>query len=477
MPPHSRKGPALHMKDKDDYSTNSTTPPSPNPNDRPLSSFNQGVKTEGKASATMLRSSTSASSLRRSSSGAVSYSPCYSLFPRSAAKRIPFLLGVIVVCWNVTSSRLILSNLEEQHLRLRNPGELHPQETYTRKQKMTQSKMTDFRGPMGPKYNVLVTGGAGFIGMFTCLELKRLGMTPIGYDNLNPYYSTDLKELRIQELERNGIDFVRGDVCDPDMLKATIQEYNITRVVHLAAQAGVRYSLKHPMEYTRNNVDCFVYLLETLVELGLTKKPLVFASSSSVYGNNVKIPFRESDRLEDPASLYAATKRSDELIAQTYFNLHQLKSVGLRFFTVYGPFGRPDMAPWLFADKITNNATIRVFNHGKSQRDFTFVLDIVQGVINSLFIEVDQPELINLGNGRPVVLADFVQLMESRLGVKANIDSVGMQKGDVPLTYADISKARRMLAYSPNTKLEDGITQFIAWFRETNASQYRMTES
>jgi UDP-glucuronate 4-epimerase len=351
---------------------------------------------------------------------------------------------------------------------------LHPQETYTHRKKMTARQMAKFRGPEGPKYNVLVTGAAGFVGMFTALELKRIGMTPIGYDNVNPYYSTQLKELRIQEMKRNDIEFVRGDVCDKDKLRQTIERHNITRVIHLAAQAGVRYSLDNPDEYTRNNVQCFVRLLETIVKSGLDEDAFIYASSSSVYGNNIKIPFRESDRLEDPASLYAATKRSDELIAQTYFNLYNMSSIGLRFFTVYGPFGRPDMAPWIFTDKISNNDSIRVFNHGRSRRDFTYVGDIVQGVVNALFVNSGQPELINLGNGRPVLLADFVRLVESKVGFKAIIDSVGMQKGDVPVTYADISKARRMLAYDPSTPLEEGIVKFVSWFRQNDASQYRM---
>jgi UDP-glucuronate 4-epimerase len=339
---------------------------------------------------------------------------------------------------------------------------------------MTARQMEKLRGPEGPKYNVLVTGAAGFVGMFTALELKRIGMTPIGYDNVNPYYSTKLKKLRIQEMKRNDIKFVKGDVCDQDKLRQTIETYNITRVIHLAAQAGVRYSLENPDEYTRNNVECFVRLLETVVKSGLGEDAFIYASSSSVYGNNVKIPFRESDRLEDPASLYAATKRSDELIAQTYFNLYNMSSIGLRFFTVYGPFGRPDMAPWIFTDKISNNNTIRVFNHGRSRRDFTYVGDIVQGVVNALFVNTGQPELINLGNGIPVLLADFVRLVESEVGFKAIIDSVGMQKGDVPVTYADISKARRVLAYDPSTPLEEGIVKFVSWFRQNDASQYRM---
>ena len=217
----------------------------------------------------------------------------------------------------------------------------HPQATYRqRSRQMTKRRIEKLKGPDGPKFTVMVTGAAGFIGMHTAIELKRMGMKPVGYDNVNEYYSVELKESRIEELKKRDIPFVRGDVCDVDKLKATIQEHNITRFIHLAAQAGVRYSLDHPLEYTRNNVDCTVNILEVMVELGLKEEPLVYASSSSVYGNNVKIPFHESDRVEDPASLYAATKRSDELIAQTYYNLHNVSSIGLRFFTVYGPYGR-----------------------------------------------------------------------------------------------------------------------------------------
>jgi len=352
----------------------------------------------------------------------------------------------------------------------------HPQAMYREtRQRMTQAKIEQLKGPDGPKFSVLVTGAAGFIGMHTAIELERLGMSPIGYDNVNEYYSVELKESRIGELRKRGIEFVRGDVCDVSKLKATVREHNITRFIHLAAQAGVRYSLDHPLEYTRNNVDCTVDVLEVMVELGLTEDPLVYASSSSVYGNNVRIPFRETDPVEDPASLYAATKRSDELIAHTYFNLYNISSIGLRFFTVYGPFGRPDMAPWIFTDKISNNQTIRVFNHGKSKRDFTFVGDIVQGIVHSLFVNTGRPELVNLGNGHPVVLADFVRIVEERVGQKALIESVGMQKGDVPTTYADVTKARYLLGYNPQTSIEEGIAAFVEWFRDHDASRYKMT--
>jgi UDP-glucuronate 4-epimerase len=343
---------------------------------------------------------------------------------------------------------------------------------------MTQDHLSQLRGPKGPKHNVLVTGAAGFIGMHTAIELKQMGMTPVGYDNVNSYYSTRLKESRLEELKNHGIAFERGDVCDAEKLKEVIKSHKITRFVHLAAQAGVRYSLDHPFEYTRNNIDCTVNILEVMKELGMTEYPLVYASSSSVYGNNIKVPFQETDPVEDPASLYAATKRSDELIARTYFNLHNISSIGLRFFTVYGPYGRPDMAPWMFTDKISNNETIQVFNHGMSRRDFTYIDDIVQGVVNSLLVDRSrvEAEVINLGNGRPVLLADFVRIVEERVGRPAQIESLGMQKGDVPKTYADISKAQYLLGYMPSTPIEEGIDKFVEWFQQHDASQYRMTQ-
>lgn len=378
-----------------------------------------------------------------------------------------YYLGAGVACQN-------FGKPDDERIRGIFPPPKHPQQLYMENyQLMTQDRIAQYRSPEGPKFTVLVTGAAGFIGMHTCLELKKLGHTPIGYDNVNSYYAVELKEKRLEELRKNDIGFVKADVCDVNALKETLEKYGVTRVIHLAAQAGVRYSLDHPLEYAHNNIDCMIHLLETLNNLGL-KETLVYASSSSVYGNNIQIPFRETDRVEDPASLYAATKRSDELIAQTYFNLHNISSIGLRFFTVYGPFGRPDMAPWIFTDKISNNRTIKVFNHGKSQRDFTFVEDIVQGVVNSLYVDAVQPELVNLGNGHPVVLADFVRIVEEKVGTEAIKEQVGMQKGDVPVTYADINKARRLLGYNPNTPIEEGIEQFVAWFRANNAGQYKM---
>jgi UDP-glucuronate 4-epimerase len=400
---------------------------------------------------------------------------------KRASLSVLHLLGLILIVFAVerfsTIPIVLLHDTHEDDEKAVLPALVHPQESYrcNARLMMSRQRLANLRGPEGPKYTVLVTGAAGFVGMHTAIELKRLGMAPIGYDNMNAYYSTDLKESRVAELGRKDITFVRGDVCDYDLLTETIRKHNVTRFIHLAAQAGVRYSLDHPLEYTRNNVDCTVRLLEVMVELGLTNSgSVVYASSSSVYGNNVKVPFHETDQVDDPASLYAATKRSDELIARTYYNLYNITSIGLRFFTVYGPYGRPDMAPWMFTDKISNNETIQVFNHGKSHRDFTYIDDIVQGVVNSLFVETGQPELINLGNGRPVLLADFVRIVEDNVGWDARIESLGMQKGDVPKTYADISKAKYLLGYNPSTPIETGITNFVAWFKEHQASRYRM---
>ena len=396
-------------------------------------------------------------------------------------------LGVIIgtLLNSLHTSRLVIDHSIsriQQEIFLPSIARHHMQDSYKHKTNVTTGdELLHLRGPNGPKYNVLVTGAAGFIGMHTSIELKRIGMTPIGYDNVNTYYSTDLKESRIQELQKEGILFEQGDVCDVNKLKQVIKDNKITRFIHLAAQAGVRYSLGHPFEYVHNNIDCTVNLLEILKELDLKEHPLIYASSSSVYGNNVKVPFQERDSVEDPASLYAATKRSGELIARTYFNLYNISSIGLRFFTVYGPYGRPDMAPWMFTDKISNNETIQVFNHGLSRRDFTYIDDIVQGVVNSLFVDRArtslEAEVINLGNGQPVLLADFVRIVEQRVGKSAQIESLGMQKGDVPTTYADISKAKHLLGYKPSTSIEEGIDKFVTWFEQHRASRYRMTQA
>lgn len=318
-----------------------------------------------------------------------------------------------------------------------------------------------FRNPVMP-YRVLVTGGAGFIGMHTCLRLQATGHYVVAYDNLNTYYDPSLKAARVRELRDHNVPFVHADVCNSTALSNVLVHHRIDRVLHLAAQAGVRYSLDHPHEYVHNNINCFVTLLEAIKTKNI---PLVYASSSSVYGTNKKVPFAESDKVENPASLYAATKRADELIAKVYHNLHAVESIGLRFFTVYGPWGRPDMAYWSFTENILSGVPIRLFNHGKMGRDFTYIDDIVGGIVAALGTRTSSPLILNLGSHRPVPLNRFVHTIETKLGKKALIESVGMQPGDVPRTYADLTLSKELLGYNPTTTLEEGISRFIDWYK------------
>lgn len=301
---------------------------------------------------------------------------------------------------------------------------------------------------------VLVTGGAGFVGHHTLLELQRRGVFAIGLDTFNDYYDVSLK---YQRANISGA-VIHGDVCTdvPTMLK----KYNITHVIHLAAQAGVRYSLTHPMAYVESNVECFVKLLEALKH---TQIPLIYASSSSVYGKNTKVPFSELDPVVQPVSLYAATKRENELLAHVYWNLYKQRSIGLRFFTVYGPLGRPDMAYYSFTKNIVEGDSIRVFNYGKLSRDFTYIDDIVDGVVRCLQVNYEY-EILNLGRGEPQELMTFIRTIEDAVGKKAVLKYEPMAKGDVLTTYADVSKARRMLGYEPKVSLKEGIGKFVEWY-------------
>lgn len=304
---------------------------------------------------------------------------------------------------------------------------------------------------------VLVTGGAGFIGHHVIIELLSRDVPVVGIDNFNDYYNTSLKYARseISNVVQNV------DVCDSHTINGLFDEYDFTHVIHLAAQAGVRYSIDHPQAYVKSNVECFVQLLEILKNRNV---PLVYASSSSVYGKNTKVPFSESDPVVQPVSLYAATKRENELLAHVYWDMHGLKSVGLRFFTVYGPMGRPDMAYYSFTKNIVEGQPIPVFNYGKLSRDFTYVTDIVDGIVRSLQVDFEY-EILNLGRGEPRELMEFIHTIEDAVGKRAHVEFLGMSKGDVLTTYADISKAQRLLGYEPKVSLKEGITKFVEWYK------------
>ncbi len=310
---------------------------------------------------------------------------------------------------------------------------------------------------------VLVTGAAGFIGFHTCIALKQRGGFVIGLDNYNDYYIPQLKYDRAAYLARKGIEVVKGDINDKAMLAEIIKKHGITHIIHLAAQAGVRYSLSNPEAYVKANLEGFLSVLELC--RANPHIPLVYASSSSVYGLNDKIPFSEQDRTDRQASLYGVTKKSNELMAQTYHHLFGISVCGLRFFTVYGPWGRPDMAYFSFVKAILAGESIDLFNHGQLQRDFTYIDDIVAGILAAL----DKSfacEVFNLGNHKSVELKRFVQVIEESLGQKAKINSVPMQSGDVLKTYADIAHSRQLLGFNPQTSLEEGIPKFVEWYKE-----------
>ena len=317
--------------------------------------------------------------------------------------------------------------------------------------------------------SVIVTGAAGFIGYHVSQALLERGERVIGVDNLNDYYEVSLKEARLGQLDaRRGFDFVKADIADRDVMSAIAEaNHDVTGVVHLAAQAGVRYSQINPYAYVQSNVMGQVVVLEMARRLKQLRH-VVYASSSSVYGGNTEMPFSIDQPVDRPISLYAATKRADELIGHTYAHLYGLPLTGLRFFTVYGPWGRPDMAPMLFARAILAGEPIRVFNHGEMWRDFTFIDDIVDGVLRAL----DRPPagapphaLYNLGNNRSEKLLDFIAAMETALGRKAQMRLEAMQPGDVPATFADIDATRAALGYEPRTPIEIGVPAFVGWYR------------
>ena len=311
---------------------------------------------------------------------------------------------------------------------------------------------------------ILITGAAGFIGFYCAKKLLQNGVNVIGIDNFNDYYDPKLKEARIKILEKlDGFKLYRLDFSDREKLSVVFKENKIDKILHLGAQAGVRYSLTNPFAYEQSNLAGTLNIFEGARENQI--KDIVYASSSSVYGMNKKVPFSETDNVDHPISLYAATKKANELMAYTYHHLYGLNCTGLRFFTVYGPWGRPDMAYFSFTQAILSGKTIKVFNHGDLRRDFTYIDDIVEGVIKC----IDNPfpyEVINLGNNQPVALLDFIQTIEKELGQEAKKEMLPMQPGDVKETYADIDKAKKLLGYEPKTDIKEGINKFIKWYKE-----------
>ena len=313
-------------------------------------------------------------------------------------------------------------------------------------------------------HTVLVTGAAGFIGFHLSRMLLEKGNQVIGVDNLNPYYDVSLKKARLDLLKPlQDFVFYKEDIQNLSGLRKIFQKHAIGRICNLAAQAGVRYSLKDPFSYQKSNLEGFLNLLELAREYEVNN--FVYASSSSVYGDNPKIPFSVDDRVDTPVSLYGATKKANELMAYAYSHLFGIPCTGLRFFTVYGPWGRPDMALFLFTDAILNDRPINVYNYGRMKRDFTYVDDVVEGTIAAL----EKPfayEVFNLGNSDPIELMDFIGIIEEELGREAQKNMMPLQPGDVLETSADIGKSKDMLGFSPKTPIREGIKRFLTWYRE-----------
>jgi UDP-glucuronate 4-epimerase len=314
---------------------------------------------------------------------------------------------------------------------------------------------------------ILVTGAAGFIGYHVAQALLDRGESVLGVDNLSPYYDLRLKQARLDRLTaRSGFHFRRLDLAARDEVATLGREHaGIDRIVHLAAQAGVRHSLDHPFDYVDANVTGQLAILELGRHLGRLDN-LVYASSSSVYGANTRLPFSTADRTDDPVSLYAATKKAGEAMATSYARLYGMRMVGLRFFTVYGPWGRPDMSAFLFTRAILEGRPIQVFNKGDMRRDFTFIDDIVQGVLAALDRPADGHRLYNLGNNRAEPLLRFIEVIEQAVGRKATVELKPMQMGDVKETFADIEASTRDLGFRPTTPIDVGIPRFVQWYRE-----------
>lgn len=316
---------------------------------------------------------------------------------------------------------------------------------------------------------VLVTGAAGFIGRAVCEKLLDRGTASvIAVDNLNDYYAVELKQARLATLQgREGFEFQKLDLSDWADVDNLFQTHQIDYVIHLAAQAGVRYSIRNPHVYAQSNLIGMTNLLEACRRHPV--KHLVFASSSSVYGKNAKVPFAEDDRTDEPVSFYAATKKANEVMAHSYAHLFGLPTTGLRFFTVYGPWGRPDMAPWMFSESIIKGETIKVFNHGQLKRDFTYIDDIVEGVLRVLELIPKKTvpfEIFNIGNHNPVALMDFIHCVEQACGHEAKKEYLPMQDGDVPITYADTRRLQDAIGFAPSTSLAEGMQRFVDWYRK-----------
>ena len=310
---------------------------------------------------------------------------------------------------------------------------------------------------------ILVTGSAGFIGMHLCQSLCQKGFKVLGIDNLNDYYDINLKKQRNIVLSQySNFSFKKIDITDAVELNKNFKTFLPDKVVNLAAQAGVRYSLENPNAYIESNIVGFMNILEACRHNKV--EGLIYASSSSVYGGNKKIPFSVSDRVDNPISIYAASKKANELMANTYSHLFGLNTTGLRFFTVYGPWGRPDMAMYIFAEKIAKGEEIEVFNHGNMKRDFTYVDDIVSGILRCIDLNYKN-EIFNLGNHRCEDLSIMIKLIEEHLEKKAKIKFLDMQPGDVKSTFADIDHSKVKLGYSPKTTILEGIPKFIKWFK------------
>ncbi|TLU83226.1 MAG: NAD-dependent epimerase [Chlorobium sp.] len=330
--------------------------------------------------------------------------------------------------------------------------------------------------------NILVTGAAGFIGYNVCRQLLDRGDQVTGVDNLNDYYDVSLKESRLALLQPyETFTFRKMEIADRQAMEELFRQGGFERVVNLAAQAGVRYSLINPYSYIDSNIQGFLNILEGCRHNGV--KHLVYASSSSVYGANEAMPFSVHDNVDHPLSLYAASKKANELMAHTYSHLYNLPTTGLRFFTVYGPWGRPDMALFLFTDAILNDRPIKIFNHGKHRRDFTYIDDITEGVLRTLdHVAGPNPDwtgmnpdpgssrapwrVYNIGNSRPVELMDYIGALEKELGRTAIKEYLPLQPGDVPDTYADVEQLIQDVHYRPETTVEEGIKKFVLWYRE-----------